>query len=247
MFHLAANFVALADTADTDVPALNDDVMTIQNNHFIPRDDLRLHAAYSSAVTLLRTRLNSPSIRQVVPSYLSPVGTALLPASRPPIADYRSNPFLVRKSEEFVVESTDSAAGPNNHYVLSWLFRERRQQPVGNVYGFRGTSTNAAVASTWTTITTTWLQTLPAGRYAVVGGQYIATNAVAFQVVFPDQVLRPGGLGQAAAGTIPWDGQLNGGLGVWGEFETVALPTIRVLNNSTDNAHVVILQIVRIG
>jgi hypothetical protein len=245
-FHLAANFVAITDAVNMDVPALNDDVLLRQNSHHVPDRDVPLIASYAGAVTLLRTRYNSPKIRQVTPSYVSPVNTTLLPGTRPGVADFRARPFILRAQEEIVIESTDSAAGPNNHYVLSWYDFGRIEAPLGDVYGLRGTSTTAGVASTWTTADVTWENTLPAGRYAVIGGQLISATNVAWSLIFYDQMPRPGGLGQAAAGLYPWEPQLNGGLGVWGWFTTITLPRLRILDNATGNAHTIILQVIRV-
>lgn len=247
MFHLAANFVALANTANTEVPALQDDVLQIRSNRHTPYENMYLVAAYTGAVTLLRTRINSPNTRKVAPSMIVPVNAALLPPTNPNVADYRNNPFLFKRDEGIVYESTDSAAGPNNHYIVSWLSTGLEQAPAGDVYTVRGTSTTAAVASTWTTVTVTWDQDLTEGLYAVIGGMYIATNAVAFQLIFEQQTYRPGGLGGASAGIRPPAWQLYGGLGKWGQFRSLNPPGVRVLNDGTDNSHTFFLNVVRIG
>lgn len=245
-FHLTANFVALANVANTDVPALNDDVLYRQNSHFVPDVDCDLMAAYASAVTLTAARLNNPKTRQITPAYLVPIGTTLLPITRPQVVDYRMRPFRLRAQEEIVWEATDSAAGPNNLYLINWLGFGNSPAPNGDIYGLRGTSTTAAVASTWTTVDVAWQNTLPAGEYSVIGASYTATNAVAFSLIFYDQFWRPGGLGKAAAGIAEWEPQLWGGLGEWGRFTTITLPRLRVLNDSTDNAHTFILNCVRL-
>lgn len=247
MHHLAANFVALANVANTDVPALADDVLTIMNGHHVPQQDARLVGVYSSAVTLTTTRLYTPYAIQTTPPYIIPHGISLLPPVSVPWCDFRSNPFILRQQEEVVWQSTDSAVGPNNHYIFSWWDFGSQPAPPGPVYNLYGTSTTAAVASTWTTITMTWNNVLPAGRYACIGGAYYAANALAFSVIFYGQYWRPGGLGFATQNLIPPPIQLNGGSGLWGTFDTLTIPQIRVLNNSTDNSHVIYLQLVRIS
>lgn len=247
MFHLAANFVALTNAANLDVPALNDDVLQVQNGHHIPSKDVNLAAVYAGATTLLRTRINSPKVRQISPSFLSSVNAALLPPTDPNIVDMTDSPFVLRGQEEIVFESTGSAAGPNNHYIISWHQVAFEPAPRGDIYTIRGTSTTAAVASTWTTVAVAWDIQLPAGRYAVIGGTYFATNAVAFSLIFDNQYWRPGGLGGATPDVRPWTKQIKGGLGKWGEFNTVTLPRVRVLNDSTDATHEFLLDIVRIG
>ena len=249
MFHLAANFVAIANVANTEVPALNDDVLPRTNsNRHTMQEDMSIVMAHSTAVTLLRTRLNIPRFRDIAAPFLLPVGITLLPPTDPNFQDYRMAPLRLRRDEAIIYESTDSAAGPNNHYILTWLSPGPLEpMPPGDIYTLRGTSTTAAVASTWTTITVTWDNELPPGIYAVVGGMCHATNQVAFSLIFTGQTWRPGGLGGASAGIRPPWPQLNGGLGVWGRFRSVNPPQVRVLNDGTDNAHTVYLQVVRVS
>ena len=247
MFHLAANFVAIANVANTEVPALQDDVLPIKSGRHTPSQNLNLVMAYSSAVTLLRTRLNTPYARRITPSFIVPIGITLLPPTDPNFADYRDGPFLCRRDEGILYESTDSAAGPNNHYIISWLTPGLEQIPAGPIWTLRGSSTTAAVASTWTSVTVTWDADISEGIYAVVGGAYFATNAVAFQCIFENQYFRPGGLGGASAGIRPPWPQLKGGLGVWGRFRSLNPPLMRVLNDGADNAHVFHLDVVRMG
>lgn len=247
MFHLAANFVALANVANTEVPALQDDVLQLRSARHTPSEDLFLFGGYASAVTLVRSRLNAPTTRLVAPSFLIPVQTTLLPPTDPNFMDVRQNPFRLKKDEGIIWESTDSAAGPNNHYILSVLSPRLDPAPVGDMYTIRGTSTTAAVASTWTTITVTWDSDLPQGIYAVVGGMYIATNAIAFSCIFEGQYWRPGGLGSANAGVRPYAAFLKGGFGKWGQFRSLNPPGIRVLNDGTDAVHTLFLDVVKVA
>lgn len=246
MFHLLANFLSMANTANTDVPALEDSIMQIQNGHHVPPQDMGLLFAFVTGVALTRARINSPKIRQVAPSYINPVNSAILPITLPAIADMRQTPFIMRGQEEIVWEATSTDAGPNNTYVISALQQNFAPAPTGDTYTIRATSTTAAVASAWTQVALTFETQLPTGVYAVIGGQYNATNAIAFQMVFDNQFYRPGGIGKATNVLQPWRGQRMGGLGKWGEFNTVTLPRILVLNNSTDNAHEFLLDIVRV-
>jgi hypothetical protein len=247
VFHISANFVALANVADTDVPAVPDGIYQINNGHFIYPQNRQLLAAYGSAVNITRLKQNSPKVRQVAPLNMYPLRVGLLPPNIPPICDYRSKPFVLNAQEEQVWLATDSAAGPNNCYVISWTTAQPVPAPIGDIYTLHGASTTAAVASTWTQAAIIWDTQLPAGTYAVIGGFYVATNAIAFSCTFDGQYDRPGGLGSASIGNNPWWGQVKGGLGLWGQFTTVTLPRISVLNDGVDAVHDIYLDVVRIG
>ena len=231
MLHLAANFVSLANVANTDTPALNDTILAIQNGHHIPSKPLQLVGAWASSTSLLRARLTTPKIRQVAPTFLHPVENTITPVSIPAVMDMSGRPFNLNAQEEIVWELTASAAGPANAYVISWLQDGLTPAPQGDMYTVRATGTTTTVASTWTPATVTFDSTLPAGLYSVVGAQLVAATTVAFSLTFDNQFYRPGGLASTTDLIIPWMQQRYGGLGEWGRFDTVTLPRLSILSN----------------
>lgn len=248
MFHLAANFVAIGQTADTDVPAKTDQVLQVQNSHFVLSKPLSLLGVYASSATLTRTKLKFPSINQYGGTWIRPTNATLLPVTDPNMADYRQIPFTVPAQEELQYASTSGlACGTENHYVLSVLQDTFVPAPQGQIYTIRGTSTTAGVASTWTDITVTWDQQLPSGRYAVVGSQVHSTTGVAHRLIFDDQIWRPGGLSLATAGLRTHAMFEKGKLGVWGYFTTISLPRMQILDNATGNSHTIYLDCVRVA
>lgn len=246
-FHMAAYTELLGTTANTDIDALTDDIITITNAHFQPQRDYDLVFAHVQSATLNRVRLVSPSMRQITVPFIRPITLATLPATDPNVADYRSNPFRIRALEEFAMEATsDIAMGTERFTGLVGLSSGLTPMPRGDVYTFRGTSTTAAVANTWTTLTTTFADILPAGSYVVVGGDYVATNAIAFRLNFENQIERPGGLGFATLGLRSHWMFYKGGLGIWGMFTSTRNPIVQVLNNAADAVHTIHLDIVRV-
>lgn len=248
MFHLAANFVAIGQTVDTDVPAKTDQVLQIQNSHFVLSKPMQIMAAYASSATLTRTKLKFPSINQYGGTWLRPVNATLLPFTDPNVADYRQIPFTVPAQEELQYASTSGlACGTENHYVLTWLQDSFVPAPQGQIYTLRATSTTAGVASTWTDITVTYDNQLPSGRYAVVGSNVHSTTGVAHRMIFDDQLWRPGTLSFATTGLRNHPMFEKGRLGVWGYFTTISLPRFQILDNATGNSHTIYLDCVRVA
>lgn len=246
MFHTSAYFVALAGTANTDVPAVSDGIIAISNGHLLPQSDYDLLYAAILAVTLTRARLVSPTNRQITLPFIRPIIAALLPPTFPPVADYRENPFRIHALEELAIEATDSAAGPNNCTAIVGLQKTYEPVPRGDVFTLRGTSVTAAVANVWTQLAVTWADALPAGQYACVGMTAIATNGLAARCIFENQVERPGSICCVAEANKQEPMFVKGGLGLWGRFMSTRMPGIEVMNNGTDNAHTIYLDIVRI-
>jgi len=247
MHHTLCNFVALANVADTNVPPIQDGIMAIANNHWLPQRDYDLIYAATMAVTLDRTRLVSPTNRQITIPFVRPTIAALSPPTDPNVADYRKNPFRLRALEEFAFESTDTAAGPNNHYVVSGLQTAFEPMPVGNVFTLRGTSTTAAVAATWTQITVTWADILPAGTYAIVGLDVVSATPVAARLILENQIERPGAIGNALVGSRNHEMFYKGGLGVWGRFKSTRMPIVEIVNDGVIAVHTVYLDMIRVA
>lgn len=247
MHHTIAFFESTDATANVDVQPVTDDVIGISNNHFMPSADLDLVYAFVSGLTLDRARLVNPSMRQISPIFIRPINLVTGMQDDANVADYRANPFRIRGLEELALESTQTAAGPTGVYALLGLQSTFEPMPRGQVYTMRGTSTTASVAATWTTIVTTWADTLPDGLYAVVGAEVWGATEIGFRLIFDNQIWRPGGLAQILATNKSWAGQLKGGLGVWGRFRPTALPQVQVLNSAAVAAHTVYLDLMRVA
>jgi hypothetical protein len=89
------------------------------------------------------------------------------------------------------------------------------------------------VKGAWVNGAITFLQTLSAGRYAIVGMRAQASNAVAARLVFQEVSHRPGVLAVAADGYPDIKALRYGGFGVFGEFEHDVPPTVDILANAS--------------
>lgn len=246
--HLMAYFNAnQAAVADTDMPALTDVFVSLQNTHFLFQTPRFVYWAAHLSASALRSKFNAADLRTVTNPYLNPVGAALLPGSNPNWADYRHNPLKLNALEEIAMLVTDSAAA-HHAYVLVETDPSPTPmpQPAGPIYTLRGTSTTTAVASAWTQTATTWQDTLPGGNFVCVGLQAQSTNLIAARLIFPNQAERPGVLGQnAVTNQTMFRGQ-KGPLGVLGRFASTFLPIVEVLADAADASFEFYLDIIRV-
>lgn len=248
MFHLAAFEGSIAATADTDLTAVTDNCLLIQNSHFVPQQDMQVLFAYATAVTLLRAKLVTPTLRQFSPPFIRPIDNAISPTSRTPIADYRNYPLNLKALEEIAVQATDSAAGPNACTAMIGLQTGPMQTaPQGQIITMRGTGTTVQTALAWSQAAITWADTLPAGSYACVGLSGFAATGVAMRLIFDGQFWRPGAIIGATGVIIPNPIFLKGGLGVLGMFTANRMPNIEVFSTSADDAQEVYLDLVRVA
>lgn len=246
-FHLVAFTGTVGQTSNTDLPAVTDDVLAVQNNHFLPQRDWQLLYAMAIGATINRARIVQPSYRQVVEPQIRPVVLGAAPGSDANVADYRQYPLRVRGLEELAVESTsDLAMGTERHFALVALLDAFEPLPQGDVYTIRGTSSTSAPANVWTTLAVNWDATLPEGEYALCGVYGIGNGAIAYRAILENQPWRPGlPAVQSVGQRHVFDGR-KGALGVYGRFRNYALPQIQCLPNAALASHTIYLDLVRV-
>lgn len=248
MLHTVAYTCSTTATADVDSTAITDSIETIQNGHIVPQVDKQLVYAWTGAVTLIRSKITSPTIRQFSPIQLRPIDTSATPTSRTPINDWRQNPPILKALEEIQVQCTNSAAGPNTCITILGLRTGAMiPQPMGELITMRGTGTTTVTAGAWTGTAITWADSLPQGNYACVGLNVVSATGLAARLIFDQQVERPGTIISTTDAIIPWNGFLKGGLGVMGYFNSFRMPNVECLCNSADTAQEVFLDFVRVG
>lgn len=248
MFHLAAFKGSLGQTANTDVAALTDGVLSIANSHFRLVDQASLVAAAVMSATMLRARLDSPSLRINGNPYILPPLVAASPGAEPRLMDLTAYPLQLPVREELALQATSGlACGTETAVGLVWVSMGFKPVPPGRVQWVRLTSTTACVAYTWTQATFTFETSLPSGYWAVVGMRCVGVSEIACRLTFPGQVYRPGVMALGAASNRDPDLNWNGSLGEFGRFVNDNPPLFELLNVTNTASHDLYLGLVQVG
>lgn len=248
MYHTLAYTKSHDNTANTDETPVPDGIITIANGHFFPQKDMKLLAAVFMALTALRCRIVTPSLRQLSTPFIRPIEPTALPGNRPSVADYRNSPLNLRALEEIEVDGTHSTAGGARVTVglfASWF--PIMPAPMGDIITLRGTATTTLVVNAWTLLAVTWTDALPAGQYACIGLQVISTNGQLARLIFEDQVPRPGCVCNTDVTHQPHPMFTKGGIGVMGKFNSNRMPSVEMIGNVADTAEEIYMDLVRIG
>lgn len=236
-WHVADYTVAIGTTANTDVPALSDDVLSIQNSHFILRSPMKLLWAHALSATLARVRFDSPTMRYYGNPFIRPINVAALPGNNPNIGMYSDHAIVLPAGEEIAIQGTSAIAmGTERLHVTLGLEDHFEPPPAGNRYTVRFTGTATATANAWTTVAYSLDQALPAGKFVMVDSELVSTTIVAHRWIFDEQISRPGFLGTAALGNrMPYEFYREM-FGRMGAFWNTALPRLQVLCTAADTA-----------
>lgn len=247
MFHTAAYAATLSAGTDLDTTAVVDDILTIQNSHFVLSKPLNLIAAMAMSATLARAKLASPSMRQIASPFIRPPIIAATPPANPNVWILDERPFMIPAFEEIQAQLTVAPAMTEPSAVVIWLSDGQMGNPAGNIIPLRWTSTTAAVANAWTTLTITFNDTLPSGVYTIVMSEHTSANGRAHRWIIPNQLYRPGMPSVASVGSrLPYAMSM-GQFGAFGAFRSNDLPRPQVLANGADAVHEGYLYVVRSG
>lgn len=238
MHHMCANTGSATTAVALDIPPVQDGIMTINNNHFVPRQPLYIGAVQGLCSTLDSLRIVTPTFRQISNPYVRPLGTAVIGSARPmAVMNRLRNPLLVKANEEIEMLGLQSSGGSLRITTMVKLF-DSPPQPIGggNVYCMNGTGTTTQTANAWTQCPITWVDSLPAGNYNCIGAEFWGTNAQAARFTFQNQWMRPGCFGQTTDLLLPWGPDVDGSQGVWGSFTGQTMPLVECLSNAADTA-----------
>lgn len=216
-------------------------------NNFLTPEGSNIKMAVAGGVNASRARINTPSLREVGLPYIAPLQTGVAAQSPPNIAFYGDYGPRPRGADELSVESTHTDAAAQIQFALVWLTFGRKAIPPGQRYRLRNTAAITGVIGSWASGSMTPDQTLPSGIYAVVGMDAFGTNLLGARLIFSGGGYRPGVLARNAVASIPSPLFTNDELGVFGEFDSVALPTLEIYVEAANSAQEIYLDLVRIG
>lgn len=231
------------------ITAVNDQaVFTSGNDLRVPSQlpyVIGLAAAINDA-TLARAELQSPSLRAMVNLDIEPIIQGKVFGSLPEQLIHPDTPIPVAANESLNMFMQSNAAAGVLHYGLCWLADGPQQPAKGAIYTVRATGAATLVAATWVNTAITFGQTLPAGKYQVVGLRARGTNLAAARLVFIGQAFRPGVSGVNSIGNVDPFHFRYGNMGVFGQFDTTAPPSMDCLGD-TDTTQVFELDLIRVA
>jgi len=234
MFHLIAWQESLASGGFVfqNVAACVDPSIHYQGDYnFIPEGLTKVIWGAGRGQDMLAFKINSPSLRARYAAGMGPVDNlSSAQHGRDPNCNYIGGSPLPLVATEGVEALIERATGSATALCAMLALSDGPVAPVaGEIYSIDFSATIVTVAGTWVNGAITLAETLPAGRYQLVGALLWGLYAQAFRFVIPGAIWRPGGITCFNDQTRTPAFQRNGGLGVWGEFDHDTLPSMDLL------------------
>ena len=238
----AAAWVKVAGVPDTSVSVSGNDI-------FCPSlTEIIMYGGVCEQTIASQMRFTSPSMLEFgFEEYVSSIASGLTFGANPQITDKRTNPIGLTEQEAIQNELYNNPGSA----ALSYAFMSLSDGPVAALSGtptrtVRCTAAASLSAGQWASSALTFPVSLRAGNYQCVGARVNSTNGVVFRLLFQGSPWRPGGVVVNDEADIGNDLQRQGGMGVWGEFDSRTTPQIEILG-VTDSAQVVYLDLIYLG
>lgn len=245
----AGAFNALTAVSDPHVFTSGDDIRVPEAMRFI----VGISVLINDLTVVPRARITSPSLRAMFNPEYSLIQNGLVHANNTDLSLFPGSPIPIMPAEAINVEVLQNPAAAVENRALVWISDGPITPVSGQFFTVRATGATAVTANVWTNITLTFSQTLPVGRYQVVGMRgesdtVAATTLIAQRLVFPGGIWRPGvpTCNLQASRDFNSGGFRMGRFGVFGEFHTNAPPTLDVLADA-DSDSVVFLDLLKVG
>lgn len=191
-------------------------------------------------------QIQSPSLRAMVNIDIEPVIADATFGNPPEVLFHPLSPISVVADEPITFAVNSNPAAIEEHYGLVW-FGDGPQVPVpGNIFSVGATSALTLAPGVWVNGTLLFSQTLPLGRYTVVGMRARGTNLVAARLVFIGGAFRPGVPAVNAVGDRDVAVFRYGRHGAFGVFHSNTPPTVDALG-ITDTAQSYIFDLIQVA
>lgn len=186
------------------------------------------------ATELTQAHLASPSLRRLANYAISQIGIVEFPAVPYGLALHPDSPLALEVNEGLEAIITASATITPEECTVGVFLSDGPVAPIsGEIFPVRATATGITLAAEgWANTTIDFDDTLPVGRYQVVGARASITDGVLFRLVPIGEAFRPGGIITAGVGEVDFELHRNGGLGVWCEFDQITPPSVDLLGGT---------------
>lgn len=245
--------VGFAETQSCDgltkVAALADEHVTVSGDDITVPELNKIMGCVALDPDGIAAQLQSPSLRRLLNPDIFPLWTGTnFNWQFPPYHDFKANPLELERSEKLNA-LIDNAANSAYGVFLVWLADGTPVPVSGDIRTLKATMTGGSTAYAWTNQALTLSQTLPAGKYGVVGMQVRPASVdqmIAARLSFVGESWRPGIIAGVSAIDQRPEIFRNGHLGVWGEFEFDQPPTVDYLTIGATGAIEVFLDLVQL-
>lgn len=250
MHTVSAYYAAALATPSTDavIPAVPDQMINVIDQRYQFPQNREILMAFGAVPNGTALRLSSPSYNRGLQPVIDPIDADVTPGGAlPAVCMYDRRGPVIPRLENFGPLASRTGGVAADVFCFLWHTPNFTPAPSGQVYTIRGTCNCTGAAGGWRLGSWVPDQSLPNGRYAVIGGRITGAAVLAARLVFPGQFERPGMLGNVDPTAWIYPAFRFGSGGKWGEFINTNLPQVEAFGTGAMAAQVMSLDLVPIG
>lgn len=224
----------------------------VANNQWLPNFTPQLEMAAFFGANMSAARMQTAYLNNTAALWFRPWNQVAAPATNFNIADFTTSPVKLRKSENIVVQTSNSnGAATDSQYGILHFTDGIHERPTGKSLRIRLTGTTTVTANAWTRCVLTPDEVLPNARFAIMGFDAISTTGLAARLNIPGWtasgvVMSPGAVclrSLADRQPYPW---YESPFGKIGEFDNQTIPGLEILCTAADTAQTVFMDIIQL-
>lgn len=245
MFTTVAFHKAAANAALAAIQPISDQHVTVSGDDLTVPELNQIVGFAVSGSGLTRAQLRSPSLRRIfLQDIEKALTTGLLTPPEASFNDLREDPLALDVSEKLNVYTIHTVVVGANAVI--WLADGPLVPVHGDIRTLRATSSITSAGYEWAHGALSFAQTLPAGRYQVVGMRMHGTGLIAGRLVFVGGTWRPGVPGCGAIDVEDLKVFRRGHSGAFGEFEFDQPPSVDILSDRAVTAQTFELDMIQV-
>jgi hypothetical protein len=230
----------------SEIDALSDAHIRVEGKRIVVPPLTNLLGVMAVGASMIDARISSPSLRTVIELSISPINADTKPLNPPAYVDLFENPIALVASEQLTAKVAETATGAVQQTVLVWLGDAAIKPYRGKFYTIKATGTTTLTPYQWTNVQITFDQTLPAGKYQIVGFRATSPGMIAARLVIPGFAWRPGVIGTNSLTHTEATRFRFGNAGILGEFTHDSPPTVDCLSASADTSQTFWFDLVKV-
>lgn len=233
----AFNEASAAAGAYANLKGVADDMTRVVGDRvYVPENLTRLLWVACNSTDAVRAKLESPSIRRVGVLMIEPkTNRDYVEFAYYPVARYTPESPIILDAGEGIEAFVYCGRAHSDVMAIGICLGDGVVTPVtGEIWTIRATYASLTpITGEWVTKPLTFDETLPVGRYQVVGASIWHQSGLMFRFVPVGGGNRPGGLTGGGVGAIEPDWQRLGKMGVWFEFHSSTPPSVELIASDT--------------
>jgi len=249
MHHVSVYAASVANgVTDTVLAAVADQAINVIDSRYQFPQSREILRAFAAVPDGTAVRLSSPSYNRGLQPVIDPIDADATPGGDlPAVVDYSRRGPDIPRLENFGPLVTRGGAGAADCFVTLWHTSGFQSAPAGKVVTIRGTGNANGASLAWRLGSFTPDQSLPNGRYAVVGARVTGANCLIARLVFPGQWDRPGVICNVSPSAWIYPQFRFGSGGLFGTFTNTNLPQVEIMGTGAVAAQVISLDLIQVG